>query len=163
MKCINRHSSINLRWECTCSTSASPLGASCLDPFEDTSMAQVFDYGSLSSCTHSIQLLRFQLGFCSIFVDSMRSVILRSLQDVSFGASRIFCYPCRQSPIRIPRATPLLYEAVMMLLAIRKATQLHKSLGVRGIKLVRTIIFDQALYFVSYVCIIFYALNLLRG
>ena len=47
-----------------------------------------------------------------------------------------------------PRATPLVYEFSLMVFAIHKAIRLKKTLGYRGVKLVRILIIDQAIYFI---------------
>ena len=44
----------------------------------------------------------------------------------------------------------MLYDSILMSLALVKAAQIRKSLGFRGVELVNTLIFDQVAYFMLY-------------
>ncbi|KAL5525193.1 hypothetical protein ACEPAF_9062 [Sanghuangporus sanghuang] len=46
-------------------------------------------------------------------------------------------------------SAPLAYGSILLVLALYKAAHIRKSLGYRGLKLVKVLIIDQALYFVS--------------
>lgn len=49
------------------------------------------------------------------------------------------------------RAAPLAYECTLMGIALFKAAEIRKSLGYRGLKLLKMIIYDQVMYFASWV------------
>ena len=51
------------------------------------------------------------------------------------------------------RLAPLVYELTLMVLAIHKAAQIRTSLGIRGLKLVKTLVFGQLALYISYVAI----------
>ncbi|KAL5498245.1 hypothetical protein ACEPAH_2385 [Sanghuangporus vaninii] len=46
-------------------------------------------------------------------------------------------------------SAPLAYDSILLVLALYRAAHIRKSLGYRGLKLVKVLIIDQGLYFVS--------------
>lgn len=86
-------------------------------------------YKNFGFCNARITLLSLRILFWLV---AMQSVEANSVMTIS-----------------LHRATPLVYQCILMVLALLKAAEIRKSLGYRGLDLLKMIIYDQAVYFFS--------------
>ena len=45
------------------------------------------------------------------------------------------------------RSAPLCYEIILLCLGLHKAVEIRRYIGFRGLRLMKTIVYDQAMYF----------------